>query len=195
MPSVTIKFAFICFYSKNAGRAAKVDLDGKEFMGKIIKIKLSKEKTEKYMPKVKELRSENCIQIANFYIGFNKWSSSIVGMNRESIETNEGRFVCTYTCTVKIVLTEDDRFTIGTGKGIASELTRELSVENAQKKAVTNARKHAFQNLVVILLPSENGLKVAVHIINQPLPDSLKTKDQKEKNISYSKSFDDMSKN
>jgi len=108
-----------------------------------------------------------CIELANYYIGFNCWSSSIMSLSQESLELNEtnGSFKCNYTCKTTFRLL-DGRFVEATGKASNTSNEKRFAIEYAKKNAVTDARKNAFQQIVLIELI---GGKVAVHFLNDSL--------------------------
>jgi len=88
----------------------------------------------------------------------------------------EAKFHTKASVTVTITLRDDGRTSTATSEGQAYASEKYLATENAQKIAINNARKAAFDNVVLILLPTEDGVKTAVYILGVPLPPTLKLK-------------------
>jgi recombination DNA repair RAD52 pathway protein len=106
------------------------------------------------------------IELANYYIGFNQWSSSIVSLTQDAFEYNEttNQYRCVHTCVVRFML-KDGRSTEGKGQGTAVGKEKLNTVEFSKKNAITQARRTMFQSVIIVLL--KNG-KVAVHVIPKP---------------------------
>jgi recombination DNA repair RAD52 pathway protein len=103
------------------------------------------------------------IELANFYIGFNQWSSSIVSLVQESFEFLEEsqQFRCSYCCTVRLEL-RDGRNTESKGRATTAGKDKSVIIEFAKKKAVTEAKRNVFQTIFIVLLKSG---KVAVELL------------------------------
>jgi len=104
--------------------------------------------------------------LANHFLGFNQWSTSILGLNQEEFSYDEATqsFRCQYVCKVKLIL-RDGRSTEVIGRATAAGKEKHTVVEFAKKNSLTDARKKAFQNLVIIRLKS----KIAVHFLTDPI--------------------------
>jgi len=107
------------------------------------------------------------IELANYYIGFNHWSSSIISLSQDSLEYNETAksFKCSYSCKVMFRLV-DGRTVEASGTGNTTANEKRTAIEYSKKNAVTDARKKAFEKVVLINL--ESG-KVAVHFLNEEI--------------------------
>ncbi len=92
-------------------------------------------------------------QFYSYYIGFNKWSTSIVSLVAENLEYDEAtnHFRCTYTCRIRFDF-EDGRSIEASGKATGGAKEKSTVIEFAKKNAVTDAHKNSFKRLAMIVL-------------------------------------------
>jgi len=164
LPGKSTDYAFIKYYSRKAATLAFQKANKLKLHGIDLKLTFAKQRQGR---KETPLDINRCIELANYYIGFNCWSSNIMSLSQESLELNEtnGSFKCTYTCKTTFRLL-DSRFIEATGKASNTSNDKRFAIEYAKKNAVTDARKNAFQQIVLIELI---GGKVAVHFLNDSL--------------------------
>eukprot|EP00457_Paulinella_chromatophora_P013560 gb/GEZN01013878.1/.p1 GENE.gb/GEZN01013878.1/~~gb/GEZN01013878.1/.p1 ORF type:complete len:270 (+),score=38.40 gb/GEZN01013878.1/:65-811(+) len=122
---------------------------------------------------------EKCIQLANVLLGFNRWSSQIVELRKYNhVKDKEVLSSLTrakalphqyhpsrtsFICTVKLELLEDQLAVFATGVGHCSASESKLAqLENARKRAVSNALMNCWNDLAVIILPC--GRPCVVHM-------------------------------
>lgn len=159
-----LKFGFVRFYSIRSAEAAcsyfkKNKWEGEKFMTVRFARKRKKEGDSKITVFSKNTLSiTQSIELANYYIGYKNWSSSIVNIklndkNQDQINSDEKNIVSIYECEVKLIF-NDNKTVMGKGIGIYESPTKTESIENAKKIAVTNARKDAFQKIGIVLLES-----------------------------------------
>eukprot|EP01114_Cavostelium_apophysatum_P022447 TRINITY_DN8126_c0_g1_i2.p1 TRINITY_DN8126_c0_g1~~TRINITY_DN8126_c0_g1_i2.p1 ORF type:complete len:140 (+),score=7.15 TRINITY_DN8126_c0_g1_i2:291-710(+) len=130
-------------------------------------VRFARGRTEKELP----LDINRSIELANYYIGFDRWSSSIQRLDKEELTVDQnGHHTCTYVCDFQFMLT-DGRSFVGTGRATGGGKDKANVIEFAKKNAVTDARKKTFQQIALIIL--EDG-KVAVHFLLEPYEDCLK---------------------
>eukprot|EP01118_Nematostelium_gracile_P020538 TRINITY_DN9988_c0_g1_i1.p2 TRINITY_DN9988_c0_g1~~TRINITY_DN9988_c0_g1_i1.p2 ORF type:complete len:156 (-),score=45.71 TRINITY_DN9988_c0_g1_i1:497-964(-) len=110
------------------------------------------------------------VELANHYLGFNRWSSNILSLNQEFLEYGDS-FKCCYNCRVAYQF-PDGRIVEAEGRATYSASDKKVAIELAKKHAITDARKNGFQQIVLIEL--EDG-RTAVHILGQCLDDHWQT--------------------
>jgi len=156
------RFTIVSYYSKQETRNAQQDLDRVSIRGKEIRVRTGNKRVKE------ESETWKDFELANHFIGYNKWCSSIKGIERkELIKRENGQFFARFTCTVRNELREDGRCFEGTGEGDHEAESQGETLDFAKKKAVTDARKQAFKKMAIILLPSG---KTVVHLEGAPLP-------------------------
>ena len=86
------------------------------------------------------------VERSNQILGFDGWSSTIVDMNQEYMETRDGRTSCGYTVVVRVTL-KCGTFHEDVGFGSMEKQTdRGKAIENAKKEAVSDATKRALKS-------------------------------------------------
>lgn len=100
------------------------------------------------------VESWKVIELANSIFGFNGWSSSIVDLTPDFIDTLPGKkFRVGITAVVRVTVhagntsstTTDHAFHEDVGYGIAENKNKGIAIENAKKEAVSDARKRALR--------------------------------------------------
>jgi RNA recognition motif-containing protein len=173
IPTPPSKCAFVRYYSVVSAKKALKATHGQILNKKKLKVIFAKKrKLEDSATRDYDLPFHKCIELVNYYLGFHTWSSSIVSMEKIQYEQRkEDRlFSCTYRCTVRLTLREDNRSVEGIGEGTAIDSDKGEVVDKAKKTALTNARRNAFARTVLIVL--DNG-KVAVHFLGTPVPSEM----------------------
>ena len=57
------------------------------------------------------------IEVANWFIGYNRWCSNIVSLERLELAKREGgKFLARFKCTIRHTLRDDGRSIEGTGR-------------------------------------------------------------------------------
>lgn len=86
------------------------------------------------------------IKLANDIFGFNGWSTSILSICTEFVDSENGRFALGITCTARVTL-KDGSFHEDVGFGSAENFkSKGLAFEKAKKEAVTDATKRALRH-------------------------------------------------
>jgi len=140
-------------------------LEGKKFHNTTCKIIVKKRNPQNEREPF-PLTIQRCIDLANYYIGFNGWSSSLVTLAPAEELVFDGTtkmFKCVFKCVVRYCFKSYDRVLEAIGFGTHEGLKRGEVIEYAKKKAVTEAYKNAFQSMAIILLRSG---KVALHFLD-----------------------------
>jgi len=156
--------AFVKYYSKRSANQAKEALHDHLFCGLPLRVNMSKPRPNSTQF---VLDINKSIELANYYIGFNSWTSSILGLSQESLvfEEASGHYRCTYVCKVRLNVA-DGRFVEAEGKATGGGSDKSTVIEFAKKNAVTDARKKAFEKIALVILFTG---KVAVHFLNETL--------------------------
>eukprot|EP01116_Phalansterium_solitarium_P020732 TRINITY_DN6203_c0_g1_i1.p1 TRINITY_DN6203_c0_g1~~TRINITY_DN6203_c0_g1_i1.p1 ORF type:complete len:229 (+),score=36.44 TRINITY_DN6203_c0_g1_i1:97-783(+) len=160
-------FAFVKYYSKNAAIRAHREANGLKVGGAPLKVKFAMPRSHRDAP----LDISKSIELANYYIGFNMWCSSVVALlavpSASGPDGGAGAWRSTYECIVRVTLA-DGRWVEARGQATSGAKDRVIAIEHAKKNALTDARKRAFQRLALVILASG---KVAVHVLEpQPEP-------------------------
>lgn len=191
------QFGFVQFYTPSAAQAAfreirKLNRSHPNYMfvnfarrkaavGAVEGAKVAEEKIPLSMP--------HSIALANCYLGFNNWNSSVKEIKKLDVEkvSDEVRMLAekraselgllsspnkggqvrhvvalAYTCTVELKFA-NGRVSEAEGEGMAIGSSADEVIPLAKKIAVTHARKAAFCKVVIVLF---NG-KVDVRIVQQ----------------------------
>uniref|UniRef100_A0A8D0H3Y8 RAD52 motif-containing protein 1 n=1 Tax=Sphenodon punctatus TaxID=8508 RepID=A0A8D0H3Y8_SPHPU len=162
-------YALVKFYSaRDASRAQQACSSQQLFQKSPLKVYVCT-RQKAFQQQVLSLNSYKCQELANYYLGFNGWSSRIFTLQNLSGFEKEGNEVpgglpksqcLKYLCAQEVMLPHHGICTRGIG-------VAEVSVENNQvtqtrsvmKLAVQRALSDAFQKILLVIL--ENG-KVAV---------------------------------
>jgi len=157
-------YAFAKYYSIKAAHEGQRALNGCWINGTQLKVSFSKPRQN---DKIFPLDIHKSIELANYYIGFNSWSTCIASLAQDSLEINEesGNHKCTYHCTIQLSL-KDGRSIECAGKATSNQKDKSVAIEFAKKNAITDARKNAFGMVALIVLDSG---KVAVHFVNDSM--------------------------
>jgi RNA recognition motif-containing protein len=160
---------YVRYYSVRTAKEAQRATHNMELLGRKLTVNFCKKRPSSDEQRQFDLPVSRAVQLANFYIGFNKWTSSIISMERLEFGKREDYllFFCSYKCIVKFTLREDGRFVYGVGEGSAESADRGDVVDIAKKSALTKARKDAFSKTLIIVLASG---KVIVHFSGTRLP-------------------------
>eukprot|EP01127_Copromyxa_protea_P001242 TRINITY_DN11283_c0_g1_i1.p1 TRINITY_DN11283_c0_g1~~TRINITY_DN11283_c0_g1_i1.p1 ORF type:complete len:302 (+),score=58.87 TRINITY_DN11283_c0_g1_i1:11-916(+) len=166
-------FAVASFYSLRQAQEAVAELNGIILHGSRISFRLRpppKVYDATQVEKIYPLTINQCIEMANSFIGYNKWCSKIENIQSTELEETDNGFRCVFQCTIRHILKEDGRYCEGFGVGESVQDLRYEAINYARKKAVTEARKNAFSRMAIILL--ENN-KAMVYVPDCPLPEAL----------------------
>lgn len=91
------------------------------------------------------VESWKVIELANSIFGFDGWSSNIVDITPDFIESiSGGKFRVGVTAVVKVTL-PGSTFHEDVGYGMAENKNKGIAIENAKKEAVSDARKRALR--------------------------------------------------
>ncbi|KAL9962063.1 hypothetical protein ACROYT_G031131 [Oculina patagonica] len=173
-------YAFVKFYSARAARRAKEGVSGKRLLGgQFLKVQFAQRK--KFTEVVQHpLYMAKCTVLANYYFGFNGWSTKIVQMERLENKTDncdsQEKNNALLRCVVRLEIKDCEFFCDGTGYGgdrntlqQEKDPTKRLELlEYAKKLAHRHAYENAFRRVIIISL--DNG-KVGVEINQQDVPE------------------------
>jgi len=130
------QYAFVQYYAILHAKKAFAYLKGVVMDGKILKITFAK--SNRSTPAAfqeRELNIEKCFEMANYFIGYNKWSSSLVSLERVELTSDNGQYRAHFKCIIRHILREKGDYVDGEGEG--SELSNEMGValDYAKKKS------------------------------------------------------------
>eukprot|EP01132_Coremiostelium_polycephalum_P009371 gene9371-11512_t len=151
------KVALVRFYSIRAAKKAYSELQGLSFYGQTTRVNLST-----YQAHTNELPIHRSIQLINYYLGFNKWSSEIRSHQCLSVncifneETQEQIYETQYSCTMGIIFSANGLELEGTGVGFSESNKREDSWEHARKIATSNALKSVFTKIAIFIIGDQS---------------------------------------
>jgi len=159
--------AFVKYYTKRAAQRASFEYFGYKFNGVSCKVTIAKKEgaTNSNSFANRDLPLSKSIELLNYYYGFDQWSTRVAVIKQVHLqkETEGDLTSCEYQCEVLLTL-KDGRKVRGVGAGKYAGKEISMILENTQKFAVTNARKNAFQKLVIVVLGSG---KAAVHALDE----------------------------
>jgi len=124
---------YAILHAKQAQRA----LRGVEIRGKRIKVVFLKKRTNEYSNRDYDLSIDKCFDLANGFIGYNKWTSNIVSLERLEMTENEGKYNARFQCIIRHTLRDIGQFVDGTGEGMHIDDTVGAALDYSKKKAVT----------------------------------------------------------
>lgn len=157
-----LEYGFVSFYSGVAAFRAQRELNGNlNIGGRRVKVQFS-DRIKPTAPSL--LHSSRCQELANYYLGFQGWSSRIASM--ETVPTSEGS-VC-YHCQVELQIAVCHGVCQGSGIGevphvpTGSIVEKVLAVGAAKKVAFSQALAAAFSRVILCILPSG---KVGAHVV------------------------------
>lgn len=173
-------YAMIKFYSAaHAAKAQKITDKQCLFQDCPLKVKLSTKLNPSFLSQTQSLSFSKCIELANYYLGFNGWRTDIITLKdiskcaEDVCNADAGRQgeLLKYVCVVKLTLPEHDVQCCGVA--VAEDvLEQQKTMENMSgpeerlykrgrlmKRARDKAVASAFGKVILIVL--ENG-KVAV---------------------------------
>ncbi|XP_072926773.1 RAD52 motif-containing protein 1 [Hemitrygon akajei] len=171
-------YAIVKYYSAlNASRAQKATNEECLFQERPLKVRMcTKQHSMKaFQEHQLSLNSFKCQELANYYLGFNGWSSQIIGLQRfsdtdgcekNSQEVQSPRKSIKYLCVMEIKFRNYGMCSRGVGvseefeiQDVTDPLNYALTIGRMQKSAIQKALSDAFQKVVLVVL--ENG-KVSV---------------------------------
>ncbi|XP_078233930.1 RAD52 motif-containing protein 1 isoform X1 [Pogona vitticeps] len=165
--------AFVKFYSARDARRAQSTCNQQPLFQKS-PLKVSMCTRQRAFPdQVLALNSNKCKDLANYYLGFNGWSSRIITLQNisgfeegeneeEETRTSHSSQYSKYLCIQELTISQHGVCTRGVGVAeLQVDPSQEFvtAIHNIQKLAVHRALSDAFQKILFIVL--ENG-KVAV---------------------------------
>ena len=158
-------YAYINYYSSEAAQKAISFFLKQEctFQGQPCKIQ--RKTRDNVLKKGRPLYVNQCEDLANFYLGFNGWSSKILYHNMESFE---GQTV-TFATAVQLTFSEFEG-QIAEGVGLAkaefsSPEEKSVQIAIAQKSSKSAAVMNAFSKVILALIHNDDGgHKVMVRI-------------------------------
>lgn len=180
-------YAFVTFYSVLAAHSAKESLSNKiTIAGTECKIAYAKRKKDAQT--VATLHFSKCQELANYYLGFNGWSTTIkllIEDNEEDSSGNDLRKVrC--VCVTRIDITGHHLNSEGMGAWEETYLVKDptskaKAICKSKKLAYQRSLENAFSKVILIVLP--NG-KVTVEVdTTQPDPVILTEKQLDDSNV------------
>ncbi|XP_033756889.1 RAD52 motif-containing protein 1-like [Pecten maximus] len=165
-------YAFVTFYLAMSAKRAKENLKCRLVIrGNECKISTAKRKKEITRA---ALHFTKCQELANQYIGFNGWSTTIKLLDCDSEEQEGDVKKLRFVCVVELDLTVHGLSTAGLGAWEEACLTKDPT---SRAKAICKAKKLSYQRAVedafsrVLLIVLSNG-KVSVEI-DTTRPDAL----------------------
>lgn len=172
-------YAFVKFYSARAARRAKENIHGKWILGGLfLKVRFAQRK--KFTEVRRPLYMAKCTVLANYYLGFNGWSTRITQLDRLENTSEAGdsqeKTNAVYRCVVRLEIKDCEFFCEGTGYGGDKNIleqekdpTKKIELLGYAKKV---AHRHAYENAFqrVIITSLDNG-KVGVEINLQDIPE------------------------
>ncbi|XP_060073004.1 RAD52 motif-containing protein 1-like [Ylistrum balloti] len=165
-------YAFVTFYLAMSAKRAKDDLNCRlVIQGNECKISTAKRKKEMIRA---SLHFTKCQELANHYIGFNGWSTSVKLLDSDSEEQDGDLKRLRFMCVVTLDIPVHGLSTAGLGAWEEACLTTDPT---SRAKAVCKAKKLSYQRAVedafsrVLLIVLNNG-KVSVEI-DTTRPDAL----------------------
>ncbi len=153
-------FAFVTFFSESEARRAQIGMNGfRLWNGSPLSV-LSRYRAEQDNQK-RRLALRSCFRVANHFIGFNRWNCRVMGVEPYDDDRKEHRNALdaesfaplersltarqsVSVATTRVEVPGNKIVVEGRGAGVA------FSQGDASKIAVTNAYRHAFQQLAVV---------------------------------------------
>ncbi|XP_033121623.1 RAD52 motif-containing protein 1-like [Anneissia japonica] len=155
---ISNSYAFVKFYSTKAVAQAKAAIHLKHMLdGQFLKADYPK--GSKILDTKKDLFIEKCYELANYYLGFNGWSSQIISLS-EYTEADE-KDVASYVCNARILFRFHDVSSDGVGLGqvaFSSSESKMTAIKKAKRVACNRAYENAFSKCSLVVL---NNGKVA----------------------------------
>jgi RNA recognition motif-containing protein len=190
-------FGFVTFYSVGAARLAFKTIRKNSWNDRnamYVQFSRKRKREEGQEDEKIPLPIHSALELANYYLGFDTWSSSIVG-GFKRIETTEcsnevqqwaeKRFVeqspsgpnkaqsklptiaMAYSCKV-VYKFQDGHVVEAEGQGMAIGYKADEVIPMAKKIAVTHARKEAFARMVIVILNKKVGIRILAHGPSKP---------------------------
>lgn len=180
-------FGFVTFYSVGAARLAFKKFHKNSWKDKnsmYVQFSRKRKREDGHEEEKIPLPIHSALELANHYLGFDTWSSSIVGgINRIEVDEcapevklwAERRFAdqnahlkpqqklatkaMAYKCKIAYQF-EDGHRVEAEGHGMAIGLKADEIIPLAKKIAVTHARKAAFARMVIVVLNKKVGIRI-----------------------------------
>ncbi|CAL1538724.1 unnamed protein product [Lymnaea stagnalis] len=155
----TSHYAFVKFYSKMSAQQAKSSLHLTSIVGTDA-CKVDYAKRKKISENDKQvLYITQCYDLANFYLGFNGWSSAIKQLTVDTAETDSSanEETCRATCIVDLHIHKSGLKVTGLGISETSFSCRDLTSKIqafavGKKRSHQNAIQNAFSKVILIVL-------------------------------------------
>ncbi|EFA86356.1 hypothetical protein PPL_00148 [Heterostelium album PN500] len=181
----------IKYYSAIAAQNAYNSLYGQLVHGYPMRIAFSKQ------AKTFELRYEQSAELINYYVGFNQWSTEIIGTHfqqsvvvdpmsmygeevDESIKQEEQQLpsltILECVATIRMVLKDGRSITVDGSSQIDSMLNNPDYHNHPKKAAITNARRVAFSKLAIVRIDGQSVL----HILDQSIEEQWSQHDKQQ---------------
>ncbi|XP_041361340.1 RAD52 motif-containing protein 1-like [Gigantopelta aegis] len=159
-------YAFVKFYSSMAARKAKEQLnDQLTIAGNLCKIAFAKRRNLQTLSR--PLHLSKCVELANFYLGFNGWSSKVTKLEEDKdVLPVDGVSKVRYFCVVSLCVAHHNLSCDGLGAweetyNKADPMSRVGVTAKSKKLSQQRALENAFSKLLIIVLG--NG-KVSVEV-------------------------------
>nr|QIC49986.1 RAD52 motif-containing protein 1 [Actinia equina] len=163
-------YAFVKFYSTKAAARAQRETNGKWLIGgQFLKVQFANRK--KVVDTPAPLYMARCTELANYYLGFNGWSTKIIKIEKLDEKTMDNQEISAfmYRSIVRLEIKAHDCYCDGIGYG-GDRKTLKQEKDPLKKLELTAiakkiAHRHAFENAFkrVIIIALDNG-KVSVEI-------------------------------
>ncbi|XP_076101495.1 RAD52 motif-containing protein 1-like [Mytilus galloprovincialis] len=160
-------YGFVTFYSVIAAHSAKESLSNKiTISGTECKIAYAKRKKDTQT--VTTLHFAKCQELANYYLGFNGWSTTIKLLTEDNEEDSSGNDLrkVRYVCVTRIDITGHHLNSEGMGAWeetyiVQDPTSKAKAICKSKKLAYQRSLENAFSKVILIVLP--NG-KVTVEV-------------------------------
>jgi len=156
-------YAIIKYYSSSAAHKALIQTNGITIRGLKLTVRTGKKEDRrgKYIAR-HELTHKETVQLANYYLGYNQWMSSIKEIKPacEIEQTEKNQFKSTYNCVVQLYFKQCKQTIEAEGKGSAVDKSRMRAAASAMKKATSDARKKAFSMCNIMLFSSGRAVPI-----------------------------------
>jgi len=164
-------YAFVKFFSSIVAKRAKQILHLTHFLGKdACKVNFAKRKKALSEESV-ALHATRCRELANFYLGFNGWSSSLTMLGEGTCEPTmtDKEWSCEVVYQADLDITHTGQVT--SGIGVCQETITNTTVQAkmqtkavCHKRAVDRALQNAFTKLLLVVLKVGETYKVVAEV-------------------------------
>jgi len=152
-PDPGIFFAYVTFYSSKSASTARLRLNNNLVIsGKAVKVRKSESNLKNHPLLEQPLSRDKCHDLANFYLGFNGWSTEVVYSRVEEIKENPNSIK--YATAIRLTIGDFHVDGVGLCEQVqGGELGSKVQLMSyVRKTSLSAALRNAFSRIILVVV-------------------------------------------